>query len=370
MWGNDQYGDCVTAEEGFAKACYSPEIFIDPAILISWAGKHGWLNGANLPPVMDAMAQSGFKVGSQLYNDGPYTTVDYSNEMALQSAIALGPVKLGMAAGALPSGAGNNQGWYAIKAVPDNNEDHCTALSGYGPAAWLYQQLGVPLPSGVTWPTMCYLFYTWSTIGVVSHDWIMGCVGEAWVRNPTTVGVPPLTPPPVADEAGSPPLHPPRNRRKPAGAAHFGMKPFASKRGCRAFTLVELLFALLLFGVGFAALCLAIAFSVFLTRTSKESLRASQIMVEKMEHMRLYTWEQITNTTSIPRTFTEYLDPSATNRGTVFNGRVVITPVSFNSACATNMRLVTVLVDWNSKIPQTRQMQTFVSKNGLQQYVY
>ena len=29
MWGNDQYGDCVSAEEAFAKACYSPEIFID-----------------------------------------------------------------------------------------------------------------------------------------------------------------------------------------------------------------------------------------------------------------------------------------------------------------------------------------------------
>ena len=28
MWGNDVYGDCVTAEEAFAKACYQPEIFI------------------------------------------------------------------------------------------------------------------------------------------------------------------------------------------------------------------------------------------------------------------------------------------------------------------------------------------------------
>ena len=28
MWGNDVHGDCVTAEEAFAKACNNPEIFI------------------------------------------------------------------------------------------------------------------------------------------------------------------------------------------------------------------------------------------------------------------------------------------------------------------------------------------------------
>jgi hypothetical protein len=28
MWGNDVHGDCVTAEEAFAKACHQPEIFI------------------------------------------------------------------------------------------------------------------------------------------------------------------------------------------------------------------------------------------------------------------------------------------------------------------------------------------------------
>ncbi len=28
FWGNDNYGDCVTAEEAFAKACNNPETFI------------------------------------------------------------------------------------------------------------------------------------------------------------------------------------------------------------------------------------------------------------------------------------------------------------------------------------------------------
>lgn len=204
MWGNDQYGDCVSAEEAFAKATYVPEIFIDAKTVEAWAKKHGWLNGADLTSVMDAMAKSGFVIGSQAYNDGPHLSVDYSNETALQSALAIGPVKIGIDASALPHGAGNQQGWSAFGGRPGqfHNEDHCVALCGYGPTAWLAQQLGVQPPSG---PANGYLLFTWSTIGIVDHAWIMSTCGEAWVRNPTTVGVPPLpTPtPPI------PPVPPP-----------------------------------------------------------------------------------------------------------------------------------------------------------------
>ena|SRR5271166_3215665 len=35
MWGNDVHGDCVTAEEAFAKACYQPEIFVSDQEVIN-----------------------------------------------------------------------------------------------------------------------------------------------------------------------------------------------------------------------------------------------------------------------------------------------------------------------------------------------
>jgi hypothetical protein len=194
MWGNSTYGCCVTSEEAFAKACYSPEIFIDPQIMISWARSHGVLNGADLASVMDAMRVKGFQVGSQLYDDGPYSGVDYSNELVLQSAISQGPVKIAIASSMLPSGAGDHQGWYALGSGHDTNTDHCVSLCAFGPAEWLYQQLKVPLPSALAGKSG-YLLFTWATIGFVDHQWIMGTVSEAWVRNPTTVGVPPLTPP-------------------------------------------------------------------------------------------------------------------------------------------------------------------------------
>ena len=55
MWGNEVYGDCVTAEEAFAKACNDPEIFISETEIIEWAKRHGYLEGAYLTQVMTSM---------------------------------------------------------------------------------------------------------------------------------------------------------------------------------------------------------------------------------------------------------------------------------------------------------------------------
>jgi hypothetical protein len=205
-FGNDRYGVCVTSEEAFAKTCTNPEIDVDQLeqIVIAWARSHGVLNGAMLDEVLDWMYARGFQVGPQLYNDGAKAGVDFSNETILQAAIAQGPVKIAIAAGALPGGAGSRDGWFALS-TSNRRTDHSTSLCGYGTADWLYQQLGVALPSGLPGSTFGYLQYTWSTIGFVTHKWIMGTVDEAWVRNPTTVGVPPLpapTPP-------TPPVPPP-----------------------------------------------------------------------------------------------------------------------------------------------------------------
>ncbi len=192
VWGNSTYGDCVSAEEAFAKACNVPEIFLSADVVIAWARKNGYLNGADLGEVMDAMAKGGFVVGGQTYDDGPHQGVDYSNETVLQSALSEGPVKIGIDASALPQGAGNQQGWYSLAGRSMKNEDHCVGLGGYGPAEWLYGQLGVPCPTALSVSKAGYLLFTWSTLGFVDHDWLMSTCGEAWVRNPTTVGVPPL----------------------------------------------------------------------------------------------------------------------------------------------------------------------------------
>lgn len=204
--GNNQYGDCVSAEEAasigaYSVMCGAPERFVTDQTTIQWASKGGFLNGANLTDVMDAMAKSGMTDdASDDCKDGPYTAVDYGNETLLQAALVQGPVKIGMASSSLPSGAGNVQGWLALTADPSRDEDHCTALWGYGSPQWLAQQLmsiipGCPtitIPSNA--PPVAYLHYTWATVGIVSHDWLMGTCGEAWIRNPSTLGLTPKPP--------------------------------------------------------------------------------------------------------------------------------------------------------------------------------
>src|SRR3954447_21593205 len=95
MWGNDVHGDCVTAEEAFAKACNNPEIFISDAEVIAWATRHGVLEGAYIAQVMTWMQNDGFADGSFIYDDGPHFSVNWADAGTLQSAISRGPVKIG-----------------------------------------------------------------------------------------------------------------------------------------------------------------------------------------------------------------------------------------------------------------------------------
>lgn len=213
MWGNDQYGDCVTAEECFAKACHQPEIFVTAAVAESWAQAHGYLNGADLVSVLTTMQTDGFYLptAGQQYNDGPYSTVDYSNETVLRSAIATaGPVKIAIDANALPATAGNQQGWYAVGGSPNQfpNTDHCVSICGYGPAESLYTQLNVSMPPSLAGVSGYYVF-TWRTIGFVDHDWLMSTCTEGFVRNPVTVVAAQPTPQPTPTP---PPPPAPRHR--------------------------------------------------------------------------------------------------------------------------------------------------------------
>jgi hypothetical protein len=193
MWGNDVHGDCVTAEEAFAKACNNPEIFISEAEVITWATNHGVLEGAYLTQVMTWMQTDGFNQDSYLYDDGPFLSVDWTNAATLQSAIAQGPVKLGIAADQIDTAwhsTGGQTGWFAHGFHSDGAEDHCVALCGYGTFAWLAGQLGVSVPAGVDGNQAGYALYTWDSIGIIDPASMIAITHEAWLRNPTTVAKP------------------------------------------------------------------------------------------------------------------------------------------------------------------------------------
>lgn len=110
--------------------------------------------------------------------------------------------------------------------------------------------------------------------------------------------------------------------------------------------------------------------------SSRQDLRATQIMVQKLETVRLCTWNQLTNFS-----FQESYDPlDVTNQqtGVVYYGTVGIdaaTNISNTASYLPNICLVTVTVTWTNlnrggSAGHTRQMQTQVARYGLQNYIW
>jgi hypothetical protein len=206
MWGNSQYGDCVTAEEFFAKCIYpvwysasGTMLDMPESLAISWATANGYLNGADLTPVMDSMAKPGVVYNTTTYTDGPYTSVDYTTWATLISAINTGPVKIGIASSQFDNvtGVGQTNGWVMTGFTKDTNEDHCVALLGYGTMSYLATAMGITLPAGVDGTANGCLLYTWDTIGLIDFTSMNNVTGEAWLRSPTTPQTPPPTPNPT-----------------------------------------------------------------------------------------------------------------------------------------------------------------------------
>jgi type II secretory pathway pseudopilin PulG len=148
------------------------------------------------------------------------------------------------------------------------------------------------------------------------------------------------------------------------------------RRRRRAFSIMEALVGMMLAGIMFVALYAGLAWSFTSLRLTRENLRATQILTEKMETIRLYTWEQLTvETNFLPTNFTAtYYPPGETNStgaGTWYEGRMTVTPVSFGCNYDEDMVKVTVAVDWTTgSLRRTRSLSTFVSQYGLQNYIW
>ena len=156
-------------------------------------------------------------------------------------------------------------------------------------------------------------------------------------------------------------------------------KPQIRIRRRLAFTLAEVVIAILLMTVMFVVLYLGVSASFAVTQVSRENLRATQIMLERIEGIRLYNWNQLIYSNMIPRTFVAYYYPSATNgesRGIAYTGAVEIGPVDLEPSAtyADRMRAVTVSVTWTNSggvgpVVRQRSMTTYAARDGIQNYV-
>ena len=149
-------------------------------------------------------------------------------------------------------------------------------------------------------------------------------------------------------------------------------------RGCRkpdsGVTLVDVVMSIALLGVMASGVFGSFRYGFFTLQLVRENQRATQILLEKVETLRLYSWDQVNAPNFIPANLPpEYYDPQAATgaQGTVYNGTVTLANCLLTNSYAANLRQVTVTMNWTTRnIPHTRSITTYIAKDGIQNYVY
>lgn len=158
------------------------------------------------------------------------------------------------------------------------------------------------------------------------------------------------------------------------------------QRGAMAFSLIESLVAACVVGVLFVSLYGGITAGFGALRSARENLRATQVVLDKMETLRLYSWSQLstfgTASSYIPASFTEPFYPTGTDFsasdvstnttgiGFIYYGTVDIADAGFTENYASSTKKVTVTVRWTNGVARSNSLSTYVGQYGIQNYIY
>ena len=139
-----------------------------------------------------------------------------------------------------------------------------------------------------------------------------------------------------------------------------------------AFSIIEAMVAISIVGVVFVSLYTGISNGFAFAKVTRENLRATQILQEKMETIRLYTWEQLNTPGFVPTNFLEGFYASGTNNGgVVYKGQVFMDKSPMTEVYSNNLKQVTIQLAWKSgNVVRTQQMVTLTAKHGIQNYIY
>jgi hypothetical protein len=105
---------------------------------------------------------------------------------------------------------------------------------------------------------------------------------------------------------------------------------------------------------------------------TRENQRATQVLIEATEIVRLYSWDQLHTPGFVPTNFVEYYNPGSRS-GVIYTGTVSIAsaPDEMPASYRDNIQLLTVTLDWaTDDVPRHRSLTTLIAKDGVQNYVY
>lgn len=150
-----------------------------------------------------------------------------------------------------------------------------------------------------------------------------------------------------------------------------------ARRFNRGVTLMEVVMATGIISILGAGVISSVNYGLCIIRIARENQRATQIMLEKLEAIRLYNWTQVTNAGFVPSSFTAVYDPTspANSQGTTYVGTLAVGPATFSGTApnyAGNIRQFTVSLVWTNigKLTHSRTLSTYVAQNGMQNYIY
>jgi len=156
-------------------------------------------------------------------------------------------------------------------------------------------------------------------------------------------------------------------------STQFDLSGGATLGGQSGHTLVEVMVALSVLGFMVVSLYAGFSSGFAVLRVARENMRATQILQERMEVLRLIRWDDVTPG-FIPTTFTAPFyatEPTNTPVGSFgYTGTVIITNPPAETY-SDHLRMIKIDLTWTSgNVTRSREMTTYVSKYGLQQYVY
>lgn len=105
---------------------------------------------------------------------------------------------------------------------------------------------------------------------------------------------------------------------------------------------------------------------------TQENQRATQVLIEATEIVRLYSWDQLHTPGFVPTTFEEYYDPS-NQSGVVYTGTITFSPAPEETPASyrDNLQLLTITLNWTTAgVDRERTLTTMIAKDGVQNYVY
>jgi Tfp pilus assembly protein PilV len=168
----------------------------------------------------------------------------------------------------------------------------------------------------------------------------------------------------------------------------------SQKRG--GFSIIENVIGMLVVGILVTALYGVISNGMRTEQWNREDLRATQLLIEKMDQLRVINWDQLADTNAVPRTFEARLNPEETpalrarvisiggaltnmvmnttdgSKSLVYSGSILVTNAPAGTTYSSEMKQVTVTLNWTSAagLPRTRSFTTFVARYGMQNYRY